>query len=74
VKVELTGADFEKGDRVEISGSGITVEDVAIVSPTRIKLSVKLAAGIASGSREIAVVTASGRSNKLRFDVARMAR
>jgi len=69
VKLELSGTNFEEGDRVDISGAGISVGNVASVTPTHISVSIKVAAGLPAASREISVITRSGRSNSLRFDV-----
>ena len=70
VKLELTGADFQPGDHVEISGSGISLGTPKVTTATHIDVTAKLAAGLPPSEREITVTGASGKSNPLRFRVA----
>jgi hypothetical protein len=69
VKLELSGMDFEEGDRVEISGGGVSVGSVGVVSANHMSVSLKIAAGLTGSRRDVTVVTASGKSNSMRFDI-----
>ena len=68
VAVTLTGAGFTPEATVS-AGSGVTVSDVMVKSPTQITASVAIAGGALAGIRELTVQQASGSSNALPFRV-----
>jgi hypothetical protein len=67
--VTLTGTGFGEGAAVEIGGTGVKVRDVKVDGPTRILVTVEVAAGAPSGARDVSVSTAGGKSNSLAFRV-----
>ena len=69
VKLELFGEDFQPEDRVEISGNGIQLGNVEVASGTHITVSAKIAAALPASNREVSVVSATGKSNSMRFRV-----
>jgi hypothetical protein len=66
--ITLFGANFSKTASVSVSGSGVTVAEVAVESPTEIHAKLQIAPA-RSGSKEITVTNADTRSNALTLHV-----
>jgi hypothetical protein len=75
-RLTVIGANFAEGATVDVSGNGIEVSDTVVESPTELHAALKIAPGIAVGSREITVTTSAGTSNafKSRLDGEHRAR
>lgn len=69
VPVTLTGTNFLSGATVAVSGSGITVSGVTVVSPTQIKASLAIGATVATGARNITVTQGSATTSPAVFTV-----
>jgi len=69
VDVTLTGADFTTEAALAVSGSGIEVSNVKIVSTTQITATFTIASSTGLGSRGISVNTSSGNSNVANFRI-----
>ncbi len=69
VNVTLAGTNFIAGATVGVTGSGITVSNVAVVSGTQITATLTLAASATSGASSISVTTTGGTSNTVAFTV-----
>ena len=69
VKLTVTGASFPSNATLGVSGSGVEVSEVKIDSPTRITVTLKIAAGAPAGVRGVTVTTASGSSNATNFRI-----
>jgi YVTN family beta-propeller protein len=66
--VTLTGTDFVAGaTAVNVSGSGIAVDNVNVASSTSLTVNLDVAASAALGGRTITVTTAGGTSNTVAF-------
>lgn len=63
------GADFTPGASVAISGSGVEISDVQVVSDTEIDAKVKIAPGAAPGLRDLTVRTPAGTSKAASFRI-----
>jgi hypothetical protein len=70
VNLELTGSDFETGDQVEVSGTGLSIQNIEVSPPSRIKAVVKVSRGLTVAPRDVVVSAPSGKSNPLRFRIA----
>lgn len=70
VAVTLGGSSFTDGAAVAVSGSGITVADVTVVSATSIRATLVIAADAAAGARIVTVTTPAGLSTGITFAVA----
>ncbi|MBI5699723.1 hypothetical protein HZC35_05380 [Candidatus Saganbacteria bacterium] len=60
VTVTIQGAGFKAGMTPSFSGSGITVTSTTITSATEMSITFDIAAGAATGSRDIRYLTAAG--------------
>jgi hypothetical protein len=69
VRVTLTGSNFAGGATVAISGTGVTISNVAILSKLQIRAVFTIAATAATGPRSVTVKTAAGTSNAQTFTV-----
>jgi hypothetical protein len=67
--VTLTGANFAPGTTVTVSGSGVKTGAVTVDSPTQITVPLTIAATAEPGARDIAVSSASGKSNTMKFQI-----
>jgi hypothetical protein len=67
--VKLTGANFMTGATVVFSGSGISVSDVTVVSPTEVTAEISVAPSAPTGVQTVSVVTPAGTSSPLSFAI-----
>ena len=58
----LSGTNFQAGSTVQFSGSGITVNSVAVSSCSQINVNVTVGAGASIGASDVTVTNASGVS------------
>jgi hypothetical protein len=65
VDVDLAGAGFQSGATVVLSGTGVTVTDVAFVSPTAMKAKMNVALTATPGGRDLTVTNPDGQSATL---------
>jgi hypothetical protein len=71
VAVTLTGSNFVSGATVAVSGGGISVSKVTVVSPTQITATFTIAQSASTGNRNVTVKTANGTSGAVAFTVAK---
>jgi hypothetical protein len=69
VPVTLTGTNFVVGATVNVSGSGVTVNTVVVVTPTSLTANFVLEAAAAVGARTVPVTTAGGTSGAQTFTI-----
>lgn len=71
--VTLTGTNFTSGtSSVSFSGTGITVNSVTFTSSTQLTANISIAAGAATGLRNVSVTTPGGTATKTNaFEVGR---
>jgi hypothetical protein len=69
VPVTLAGTNFSAGATVAVSGSGVSVSNVAIVNATRITATFTITAAASTGSRTVTVTTAGGTTAARTFTV-----
>lgn len=69
VAATLTGASFWDGASLAVSGSGVTVSNVAVGSATSITATFAIASDAAAGDRTVTVTTAGGTSGGQTFTV-----
>ena len=69
VQVVLTGTNFTAASSVSVSGIGITVNGVAVVSSTQMTASIAVAATAAVGTRNVTAVSGSNVTSPLPFTV-----
>ncbi len=69
VPVILAGANFAANSTVNVSGSGITVSNVVVVSATKITATFGIAANAATGGDSVTVTSAGQNSNGVTFTV-----
>jgi Ice-binding-like/Bacterial Ig-like domain/Quinohemoprotein amine dehydrogenase, alpha subunit domain III len=67
--VVLTGTNFLPGASIGMSGAGITVTNIVVVSATQITATFTLAANSPVGAQNVTVSTTSGTSNSVAFTV-----
>lgn len=67
--VVLTGAGFDGVSSVQVSGTGITVEDVVVVDAETITATFVIADDATLDDRDVTVTTAAGVSNPVSFTV-----
>ncbi len=65
VDVDLTGSGFQSGATLALSGAGVTVTDVAFVSPTAMKGKMNIALAAGPGGRNLTVTNPDGQSATL---------
>jgi BNR repeat-like domain len=65
VDVELTGSGFQSGATLALSGTGVTVTDVAFVSPTSMKAKMNVSLTATPGARDLTVTNPDGQSATL---------
>ncbi len=65
--VTITGTNFTSDATVGVSGSGVSVSNVNVVSATQITATFTITAGATSGARNVTVATVSGASNAVPF-------
>ncbi len=70
VSVTLTGTDFGPGSSVALSGGGITVTNITVVSATQITASFVISATATPGAQNVTVTNSVGTSSGLSFTVA----
>jgi hypothetical protein len=68
LNVELTGTNFGPGTGIAVSGAGVSVAAVTLVSNTQIRARLTIARD-ATGSRKLSVNTAAGSSNSFAFQI-----
>jgi hypothetical protein len=69
VPVTLTGTNFAAGASVNVSGGGVTVSNVTVVSATQITATLGIASNATVGSDNVTVTSAAGTSNGVAFTV-----
>ncbi len=69
VNVTLAGSGFIAGATVGVTGSGITVSNVTVVSGTQITATLNIAANATTGAHNISITTTGGTSNTVAFTV-----
>ncbi|HEY8973155.1 MAG TPA: choice-of-anchor D domain-containing protein, partial [Burkholderiaceae bacterium] len=69
VPVTLTGQWFTGATQVNVSGTGVTVSNVAVVNDTTITATFTIARNATVGGRTVTVVTGGGTSNTSAFTV-----
>jgi hypothetical protein len=69
VPVTLTGTNFITGATVAVSGGGITVSGVTVVSPTSITATFTMSAGASVSARNVTVTAGGATSNAVPFTV-----
>ncbi len=69
VPVTLTGTNFAAGASVNVSGSGVTVSNVTVVSATQITATLGIASNATVGSDNVTVTSTGGTSNGVTFTV-----
>jgi hypothetical protein len=62
VDVDLTGSGFQSGAALSLSGTGVTVTDVAFVSPTLMKAKMNISLTSNPGGRDLTVLNPDGQS------------
>jgi hypothetical protein len=67
VPVTLTGSNFINGATVAVSGTGVTVSGVTVVSSTSITATFTITATAAVSARNVTVTTVGGTSNPVTF-------
>jgi hypothetical protein len=70
VGITLTGTNFGAGSTVNVSGSGVTVSNVVVVSATQITATFQIAANAATGGDTVTVTSAGVNSNGVTFTVS----
>ena len=65
VDVDLTGSGFQSGATLALSGTGVTVTDVAFVSPTSMKAKMNVSLTATPGGRDLTVTNPDGQSATL---------
>ena len=60
VKMTLSGADYQSGAKVTVSGAGVKVESTAVIGSTRITVVINVAAAAAAGTRTVTVTNPNG--------------
>jgi hypothetical protein len=69
VNVTLAGANFAVGATVGVSGTGVTVSNVKVVTPDQITATFTIQGAAAPGPLNVTVTTTSGTSNAVTFTV-----
>jgi hypothetical protein len=69
VAVTLAGANFQPGATIAVSGTGVSVSGVTVVSSTKLTATFVIAATAASGARSVTVATTAGSSAAQSFTV-----
>jgi hypothetical protein len=69
VEVTLAGSGFAPGSEVKVSGTGITVSEVRIVSATEIKAKLTIAADAVGSPYGVFVSTPAGETGDVEFSV-----
>ena len=69
VHVTIAGSNFRSGATVAVTGSGVSVTGVTVVSSTQITATFVVAATAATGARSVTVTTAGGTSAPQSFTV-----
>ncbi len=65
VPVTITGSGFAAGATVSLSGTGITVSNLAVTSATQLTATLTIASGAALGARNVTVTNSGGPSSTL---------
>jgi hypothetical protein len=65
VDVDLVGSGFQSGSTLALSGTGVTVTDVAFVSPTGMKAKMNVSLTATPGGRDLTVTNPDGQSSTL---------
>ncbi len=65
VDVDLTGSGFQSGAVLALSGTGVTVTDVAFVSPTAMKAKMNVSLTAAPGGHSLTLTNPDGQSATL---------
>jgi hypothetical protein len=74
VAVTLTGSNFQTGASVTVSGTGVSVSNVKVVSASQITATITLANNAVTGTRNVRVTTSAGTSGAVTFSVVRKRR
>ena len=69
VAVTLSGSNFLPGATIAVSGTGVSVTGVSVVSSTKLTATFVIAAAAASGARSVTVATTAGNSAAQPFTV-----
>jgi hypothetical protein len=69
VPVTFSGSNFQSGATVAVSGTGVTVSNVVVVSATQMTATFTIAATAATGGHGVTVTTANGTSGAQTFTV-----
>jgi hypothetical protein len=71
VAVTLTGSNFASGATVAVSGGGVSVSKVTVVSATQITATFTISNNAATGNRNVTVTIQGGTSSAMTFTVVR---
>lgn len=74
VAVTLTGSNFQAGATVGVSGGGVSVSNVKVVSATQITATFTIGTNAGTGNRNVTVATSAGTSGAVVFGVVRRRR
>jgi hypothetical protein len=74
VAVTLTGLNFISGATIAVSGGGISVSNVKVVSATQITATFTIGSSASTGNRNVTVKTANGTTGAVTFTVVKKRR
>jgi hypothetical protein len=74
VAVTLTGSNFISGATVAVSGGGVSVKNVTVVSATQITATFTIGSSASAGNRNVTVTTSGGTSGAVTFTVVKKRR
>jgi hypothetical protein len=74
VAVTLTGSNFAAGATVAVSGGGVSVSKVTVVSPSQITATFTIGSSAGVGNRNVTVKTSGGTTGTVVFGVVKRKR